>query len=151
MAADSVYFDSSYLVRLYLEDAGHDRVRDLAGEHFHIVSAVHGRTEVVAAFHRAMREKRVDARSHQILHRQFINEATNASFYRWLPLTENVYRRVERAYLKASAKLFLRAADALHLACAAEHGFTAVYSHDRHILAAAPSFGLRAQDVITAA
>ncbi len=148
MAADSVYFDTSYLVRLYLEDAGHDRVRDLAGEHSHIVSAIHGRTEVVAAFHRGLREKRLDTPSHQILHRQFINEATHSSVYRWLPLTENVYRRVESAYLGASAKFFLRAADALHLACAAEHGFTAVYSHDRHFLAAAPSFGLRAQDVI---
>jgi len=31
----------------------------------------------------------------------------------------------------------VRATDAFYLACAAENGFTSIYSHDRHLLAAA--------------
>ena len=44
--------------------------------------------------------------------------------------------------------VFLRSADALHLTCAAANGFSAVYSHDRHLLNAAPHFGLEGRDIL---
>jgi predicted nucleic acid-binding protein len=40
------------------------------------------------------------------------------------------------------ATVFVRAADALHLTCAAEEGFMAIHTNDRHTLAAAPDLGL---------
>jgi predicted nucleic acid-binding protein len=44
--------------------------------------------------------------------------------------------------------VFIRAADALHLQCAQENGFSVVYSHDRQLLASALQFGLVGTDII---
>lgn len=147
MAAEAVYCDTSYLVRLYLEDAGHEEVRELVARHRVVACASHGRAEVVAALHRAFRENRLDATRYALLHRQFFIEQDSPGF-RWYALDEAVNRRLQHCYRTAPATAFLRTADALHLACAAEQGFTAVYSHDRHFLAAAPLFGLTGRDVI---
>lgn len=45
--------------------------------------------------------------------------------------------------------VFLRSADALHLACAATHGFQDVYTNDRHMLKAAGHFHLTGVNVLS--
>ena len=55
----------------------------------------------------------------------------------------NVLRRLARAG-ELPSTVFLRAADALHLTCAAEEGCTAIHTSDRHMIAAAPGFGQQA-------
>ncbi len=73
---------------------------------------------------------------------------TRAGGIVWLPLTPTVYAKVEAFFLNDSSSVYLRAADAVHLACAAEHGFKKVYSNDRHFLSAAVYFGLKGINVI---
>ena len=65
-----------------------------------------------------------------------------------LPLTDSILDRIEFFFATAPATTWLRAADALHLATAAENGFTEIYSNDKHLLAAAPLFGLYGVNVI---
>jgi predicted nucleic acid-binding protein len=141
-----LYFDSTYLVRLYYRDPGFERVRELAATGA-IACGLHGRAEVAAAFHRKVREGSLSAELYAVAMEEFALEARSEAFV-WLPLTVAVVERVHRVLATLPASVFLRAADALHLACAAERGLREVYSNDQRLLAAATHFGLRGLDVI---
>lgn len=141
-----IFFDTSYLVRLYLDDHGFTEVRALAARH-PVAAAIHGRSETVAALHRAFRERRQPEALFRELVRQFQSDCAEGGFT-WLPLSSEVFERVERAYFDAPATVFLRAADALHLACARQQGFAEVFSHDRHLLDAAALFELKGVNII---
>ncbi|MFN0077283.1 MAG: type II toxin-antitoxin system VapC family toxin [Prosthecobacter sp.] len=143
-----LYFDTSYIARLYLEDHGCAEVRKLAATDA-ISTARHGRLETLAAFHRALRETRIEMAAYEQLRRQFENDCQAGGLH-CFPLTAAVYQQAEAVFATASASVFLRAADALHLASAAQNGFAEIYSHDRHLLAAAPLFGLRGVNIIPA-
>jgi len=77
-----------------------------------------------------------------------------------LPNREALIQRMSRIEVdglsnkrgQATAKLpqsvHLRTGDAVHLACAQQNGFEAVYSNDRHLLAAAPHFDLRGVNLL---
>lgn len=141
-----IFFDTTYLVRLYLDENGSTAVRALADSP--IASSWHAQAELLCAFHRAFREGRLDAEGYQAQRRQFFCDQS-ASLFIWLPISGVTLDQLDRTLVKAKATNFLRAADALHLACASEHGFTEVYSNDRHFLAAAPLFGMKGINIIT--
>jgi len=141
-----IYFDTTYLVRLYFHDRGWDKVRTLAATNL-IGSSAHGRAETVAALHRKLREGAISDAGFIMLMQQFEADC-KADGFRWLPVSTAVIDRVVNAYSKLTSTIALRAADALHLACAAENGCREVYSNDIRLLAAATHFGLAGKDVI---
>ena len=56
-------------------------------------------------------------------------------------LNPSARKRARRgAVLDLPSTVFVRSGDALHLACAEEHGFQEVYTNDRHMLQAAKHF-----------
>jgi PIN domain len=135
-------------VRLYLDDIGFEVVEKLAAGG-RIASCLHGRAECAAALHSAFREGRLDRKEYGEMFDSFQRDEEGGA-YQWFPLTQEIVLRVEGVYRKAPPKTFLRAADAIHLASAAENGFKEIYSNDRHLLAAAPLFGLKGRNVIAA-
>ena len=60
---------------------------------------------------------------------------------------EGQVTRVEAVTRALPADCFLRACDALHLVTASDAGFTGVWTNDRHMLTAAPYFGLTGNTV----
>jgi predicted nucleic acid-binding protein len=141
-----IFFDTSYLVRLYLDEPGADAVRELAKAQ-PISTSWHAQAELLCTFHRAFREGRLDHEGYHAQRAQFYSDETASAFH-WLPVSTSTLARLDLMLANAPATSFLRAADALHLACAAEHGFKEVYSNDRHFLAAAPLFGLKGINAI---
>lgn len=140
-----IYFDASYLVRLYYEDFGFQAVRDLAATGT-IACSQHGQAEVIAAFHRKYRESGLTFAAYRLVLQQFADEIRGDAF-RWLPLSPAILDRLGADFETLPKGNFLRTSDALHLAIARENAFRQVYSNDRNLLAAAPHFGIRGVDV----
>ncbi len=141
-----IYFDTSYLVRLYYQDVGADAVRALAATD-HVACAAHGQAEMMAAFHRKLRDGAIRPASCAALVGQFQVHLEAGAFH-WLPQTSDILARIRQAFEKLPPTVLLRAADAVHLATAAESGFRVVYSNDAHLLAAAKHFGIEGKNVI---
>jgi predicted nucleic acid-binding protein len=141
-----IYFDTSYLVRLYFQDPGADAVRALAATD-HIACAALGQAEIMAAFHRKLREGVIRPAAYNALVVQLKTHITAGAF-QWLGQDEETLLRVRRVYEKLPAAVYLRGADAIHLGTAAEAGFRIVYSNDAHLLTAAKHFGIEGKNVI---
>lgn len=142
-----IYFDTAYLAKCYLNESGSDEVRRLAGEHEQIACCAFGKVELAAALHRNLRERKIAASQYQVILQQL--EADEAGrLWKWLPLREELIAKTSAILAKLDAAIYLRAADALHLVCAAENGFTEIYTSDRHLLAATGTANIEVKNVI---
>jgi len=144
---NEVYYDTAFLFKVQSSEPDSPRVRAHAITVEGLVCSIHGRAEFASICHRKFREGSASLHQVRSLLAQ-LHADTAAGGIRWLPVSEAMVERVEAICCTAPATTFLRAADALHLACAVEHGYRKIYSNDRHLLAAAPLFGLRGVDLI---
>jgi predicted nucleic acid-binding protein len=131
---------------LYTKDHGWEKVRELAGTDS-LSCCIHGQAEIIAAFHRKFREGILIRKELATLLMEFDRDS-NAGAYRWLPLSPAVVDRVASTFARLPATVPLRAADAIHLACTADAGFSRIYSNDTRLLTAASHFGLTGENII---
>jgi predicted nucleic acid-binding protein len=141
-----IYLDTSYLVRLYYQDPGAAAVRALAATD-HIASATLGQVEMTAAFHRKLREGAIRQSAYVALLNQ-VEAHNKAGAFQWLTQDAEIIARVKHVYQTLPASVFLRAADAIHLATAAVAGFAIIYSNDTHLLGAAKYFGVEGKNIL---
>lgn len=141
------YFDTSYLAKCYLPEAGAAEVRQFAATQSAISCSAFGRVELVAAFHRKLREGTLDRAGFDVILRQ-LELDDSQGLWTWLPVTEQLLQRTAATLATLPDNVFIRSADALHLTCAAEGNFGSIFSNDSHLLAAASHFGIRGENVI---
>ena len=144
-----IYLDTSYIAKCYLHEPGSpELLRWLKGK-VGLSCCLHGRLELVSALKRHQREGRIRA-SHvrQVLQRLEADERNH--IWHWLPVTADLIREACEQLASLPRSAVVRSADALHLTCAATHGFRQIYTHDRRMLAVASRFGLEAVDILSA-
>jgi predicted nucleic acid-binding protein len=137
------YFDAGYIAKFYVDEPDSLSVRRLAESLGEVHCAALGRIEVAAAIHRKLREGVFGESGFREVIAQFEDDCAHG-LWTWIPVTAALLAATVAAIRHAPKSVFLRAADALHLACAEESGFTEIYTGDGHLAAAAPHFRVKA-------
>jgi predicted nucleic acid-binding protein len=136
-----VCVDSCYVLKTLCSEPDSEDVVRLLADHEKVACAAHGRAEVIVALHRKVRAGELGDRDcRQALDRLDVDTALGR--LQWLQAGEASHRILIEAYARHDKDLPLRSADALHLACAVEHGFDIIWSSDRQMQAGARAFGI---------
>ncbi len=136
-----IYFDAAYVAKGYLNEPGADRVREVAYGADGLASCELARLEFASILKRHVRERHVTRREMTAILKDFEEDEQNG-VWQWFGVTSDLLEKARKAVLDIPTTEFLRSGDALHLACAEEHGFQEVYTNDRHMLKAARHFHL---------
>ena len=144
-----IYFDSTYVAKVYLFEHGSAEIRALVAAQPDVACCEIGKIELASVLHRKLREGAYDESRHLSLCQQF-EQDLQSNVWHWLPVSPVLLELVRLAFRSLPSTVFLRASDALHLVSARQSGFTEIYSNDRHLVAAASHFGLKAINVIPA-
>ncbi len=141
------YFDTAYLLKCYVKEHGWEAVRAFACSRQRIACSLYGRMELLAALHRKVREGELTEPQVSVVLRQ-LDVDESEKLWEWIPLSSAIIEAVADTFRNLPRNVFLRSGDAVHLLSARAHGFTEIYSNDRHLLRAAPHLGLTGRDLI---
>lgn len=144
----SVYFDTAFVVKCYSPEAGSDVVRKFAASASQLSTSELAIAEFGSALHRAVRDKQLTASEAAALRQQFRDDTADG-VWTLIPCTALVLGAVDARFEALPPRVYLRAADAIHLATARLSGFRSIYSNDRHLLAAADAFGVQGIDLLS--
>jgi predicted nucleic acid-binding protein len=141
-----LYFDTAYIAKCYWNEADGQAVRTMARRANGLYSSAICIAEMACLANRKVREGPVTA-ADAVIRRDLFLDDLNAGVITAMPVTERLLRRVELMTRALPSSCYLRTFDALHLVTALDTGFTEIWSNDRHMLAAAPHFGLVGRSV----
>src|SRR2546425_13224745 len=136
-----MYLDSAYIVKFYVNESDSGVVRSAIRGADVLVSSMWAVGEVACAFHRHMRKGSLNRIQFRELLDAFRAHVAKG-LWTLLQVNEAVLRRMTSMIRAAPANIYLRAGDAIHLASAQESGEPEIWTNDRHLLAAAPHFGV---------
>ena len=143
-----IYFDAAYIAKCYLNEPGADRVREVAYRAEGLASCELARLEFASILKRHVRERHVTRREMAAILKDFEDDEQNG-VWQWFGVTSALVEKARLVVLGIPSTVFLRSGDALHLACAEEHGFQEVYTNDQHMLKAARHFHLTGVNILS--
>jgi predicted nucleic acid-binding protein len=138
-----IFCDTSTLAKYYVPEPENPAVRSRLDGAAQVALSELARIELMAAFHRQLREGKWTRRQFSAFVQQFTRDALGGQ-WTWLSLDHEIIDAGASLYLTLSAAIYLRASDCLHLVTALHHGFTEIHTHDRHQLRAASALGIKA-------
>ena len=138
------YFDSAYIAKFYVDEPDSEAIRHLAETLVRVHCCALGRIEVTSVFHRKWREGAFSEPQFREVSAQFFDDCA-AGLWTWYSVTDHLVAYAAQSVRALGKRVTIRAADALHLVCAREHGLRRVYTSDRHMLLAARAFGVEAK------
>jgi predicted nucleic acid-binding protein len=142
-----MYLDTAYVAKCYLDEPDASKVRELVRDRTGLTSSAWCRAELACALWRHVRERSLTRRQANALHDLFL-EDERTGVWSLVPVSSDLLAEVEDRLRSFRAHgLFLRAGDAVHLTSASRAGFRTLWTNDRHMLRAAPRFGLRGRSV----
>ena len=141
-----MYFDTCYIAKFYFNEPESARVRKLVRSADFIHSSLWALAEFHGVIHRRVREGSSAPVDERDLSARFL-EHVHEGLWRFIPVNEALLRRTGASIVSAPVDVFLRTADAVHLATAHEAGEREVWTNDCHMRAAASHFGLTGRSV----
>ena len=143
-----LYFDTAYLAKCYLNEPDGKQVRKLARAASGLYSSAWCIAELACVFQRQVREGQLGVEEAVKWRDTFLEDVQNGVWVLF-PVSQYLLYRVESLTRALPPAAYLRAGDAIHLATAADAGFTEIWSSDRHLLAAARHFGMEGRSAPT--
>lgn len=141
-----MYLDTAYIAKFYFNEPESSQVRELVRRADTIYSSLWALAEFHAVIHRRIREGSSTPEQSRDLAVRFSGHVEEG-LWNLIPVTAALLRRTSALMVSAPRDLFIRTADAVHLTTASEIGEREVWTGDRHMLAAAPYFGLTGRSV----
>jgi predicted nucleic acid-binding protein len=141
-----IFCDTSTLAKYYVSESESAAVRARLDREDRVAASEFARAELMAVFHRRLREGGWSRHDFQTTVRQLTKDDASG-FWTWLPVDSGLLTRVARTYDTLPEDIYLRTADCIHLITALQTGLTEIYTHDRHQIRAAAALGLKAVTV----
>ena len=133
--------DTSAVAKFYVPEKESRSIRKSLEEADQVCLSELARPEIMAVFHRRLREGFWRQRDFVAAVRQFQHDDVTG-FWTWLPVDSFILSAAAETYATLPSTIFLRASDCIHLVTAMRHDFTEFMTFDAHQSKAAAALGL---------
>jgi predicted nucleic acid-binding protein len=142
----NLYLDTAYIAKCYLNEPDGKKVRKLVRSATGVYSSAWCIVELACVFQRHIREGSITREQAARLRALFLEDVRNGVWVLF-PVSDRLLFRIESLIAALPPGVYLRAGDAIHLVSAQDAGVSEIWTNDRHLLGAAPHFGLSARSV----